>query len=71
MQWDGLWDIYNDVAMGNCGEICAQEYGFSREQQDDFALTSYKRARSAVESGNFVDEIVPVEVQDRKKSKSF
>ncbi|SMF72944.1 thiolase family protein [Pseudobacteriovorax antillogorgiicola] len=68
MQWDGLWDPYNDVAMGNCGEICAKEYKFSREDQDGFALESYTRARKAVESGVFAEEIVPVEVKQRKQT---
>lgn len=67
MQWDGLWDPYENVAMGNCGEICAKEYGFTREAQDEFALQSYKRARAASESGAFNEEILPVEVQQRKK----
>lgn len=68
MQWDGLWDPYNDVPMGNCGEICAKEYSFSREEQDEFALESYNRSRKAVEAGVFADEIVPVEVTHRRKS---
>lgn len=68
MQWDGLWDCYNNVPMGNCGEICAEEYSFSREEQDRFALESYKRSRKAVESGYFADEIVGVEVTQRKKT---
>ena len=68
MQMDGLWDPYNNMAMGNCGEVCAQEYSFSREDQDNFSLESYKRARSAVEAGSFADEIVPVEVKSRKKT---
>lgn len=71
MQWDGLWDVYNDVPMGHCGEICASEYKFSREQQDEFALGSYQKARRAVESGYFVDEIVPITVQTRKETKIF
>ncbi len=71
MQWDGLWDPYNNVAMGNCGEICAREYHFSREAQDEFALQSYQRARRAVESGLFADEIVPVPLQDRKGTRNF
>jgi acetyl-CoA C-acetyltransferase len=71
MQWDGLWDPYNNTAMGNCGEICAKEYGFTREAQDAFALQSYQRARKAVESGMFAEEIVPVQVADKKGSKSF
>ncbi|NRA68710.1 MAG: thiolase family protein [Pseudobacteriovorax sp.] len=71
MQMDGLWDPYNDMAMGNCGDICAQEYQFSREQQDEFSLESYTRARKAVESGYFADEIVGVEVKSRKKVNVF
>lgn len=66
-QMDGLWDPYNDMAMGNCGEICAEEYGFSREDQDEYAIESYRRSRKAVESGLFVSELLPVEVKDRKK----
>jgi len=68
MQYDGLWDPYSNVPMGNCGEICAKEYKFSREAQDDFALESYDRARRAVESGHFAGEIVPVEVAAGKKT---
>ncbi|MCX6130931.1 MAG: thiolase family protein [Proteobacteria bacterium] len=71
MQWDGLWDPYNNTAMGNCGEICAKEYGFTREMQDAFALESYQKARKAVESGVFADEIVAVQVQDKKLTKAF
>lgn len=71
MQWDGLWDPYNNVAMGNCGEICAREYGFTREAQDAFALQSYQRARRAVESGLFAEEIVAVPLQDRKGTRNF
>lgn len=66
MQYDGLWDPYDNMAMGNCGEICAKEYKFSREEQDSFAITSYERARSATESGAFKQEIVPVEIKHRK-----
>ncbi len=66
MQWDGLWDPYNDVPMGECGEICASEYNFSREEQDAFAIESYSRARKATESGHFKDEIIGVEVKQRR-----
>ena len=66
MQHDGLWDPYNDVPMGNCGEICAKEYSFTREQQDAFAIESYKRARLATENGFFKNEIVPVTIKNRK-----
>lgn len=68
MQMDGLWDPYDNMAMGNCGEICAKEFQFSREAQDEFALQSYERSRQATESGHFKSEIVPVEVKSRKGS---
>lgn len=63
---DGLWDPYSDVHMGNCAEICAEHYKFTREAQDAFAQESYRRAREATESGRFADEIVAVEVPQRK-----
>ncbi len=63
---DGLWDPYGDVHMGNCGELCAREYGFTREEQDAFSLRSYERARAATESGLAAREIVPVEVPQKK-----
>lgn len=63
---DGLWDPYNDQHMGNCGELCARKYAYSREQQDAFASESYRRAQRAVESGAFDAEIVAVEVPQRK-----
>lgn len=63
---DGLLDVYSKVPMGNCAELCAKEYGFSREDQDNFAITSYKRAAAAWEAGKFNDEIVPVPVPQRK-----
>lgn len=63
---DGLLDVYNNVPMGNCAEICAKEHGFSREDQDNFAIDSYKKAAAAWEGGKFNDEIVPVSVPQRK-----
>jgi acetyl-CoA C-acetyltransferase len=63
---DGLWDPYNDLHMGSCAEICAEEYSFSRKQQDEFSLESYRRAREATENGGFAAEIVAVEVPRRK-----
>lgn len=66
MQFDGLWDPYGNMAMGSCGELCAKEYAFSRKEQDDFALASYTRARSAIESGNFSKEIIPVKIKTKK-----
>lgn len=66
MQYDGLWDPYSNVPMGNCGEECAKKYGFSREAQDEFALESYSRARAATENKVFAKEIVPVELVTKK-----
>lgn len=63
---DGLWDVYNDFHMGNAAEICAKECNISREQQDEFAITSYKRALEAHDKGYFKDEIIKVKVTDRK-----
>ncbi len=71
MQWDGLWDPYSNLAMGNCGEICAKEYFFSREAQDAFAIRSYERSKKASESGFFKKEIVPVEVAGKKGTTMF
>lgn len=63
---DGLWDPYGDFHMGNAGETCAREYGFSREDQDAFARESYARALGAQESGRSAQEIVPVVVRSRR-----
>ncbi len=63
---DGLWDPYNDQHMGNCGELCARKYSFSRAQQDAFAVESYRRAQRAADSGAFDAEIVAVDVPQRK-----
>ncbi len=63
---DGLWDPYGDQHMGKYAEKCATEHGISRERQDDFAAESYKRALRATAEGTFKDEIVPVEVPQRK-----
>lgn len=63
---DGLWDVYNDFHMGNAAEICAKECNISREQQDEFAITSYKRAIEAHEKGYFDNEIITMKVKDRK-----
>lgn len=59
---DGLWDPYNNQHMGLCGEKCADDFGFSREDQDAYAIESYRRAIDANERGFFKDEIVPVSV---------
>jgi acetyl-CoA C-acetyltransferase len=63
---DGLWDPYDDMHMGNCGDMVAQKYGFTREDQDRFAATSYQRAQAAQKEGRFKEEIVPVEVPQRR-----
>ncbi len=63
---DGLLDVYSKVPMGNCAELCAKEYNFSREDQDNFAITSYTRAAEAWKAGRFDHEIVPVSVPQRK-----
>ncbi|WP_138429116.1 acetyl-CoA C-acyltransferase [Fodinibius saliphilus] len=63
---DGLWDVYNDFHMGNAAEICADECSISREQQDKFAIDSYKRAIKAHEEGFFDDEIIEMKIKDRK-----
>ena len=63
---DGLLDVYSNVPMGNCAELCAKEYNITREDQDAFAIESYRRAAAAWESGKFADEIVAVPVPQRK-----
>ena len=63
---DGLWDPYNDFHMGNAGEICAKEYKFTREAQDDFAKESFRRAVAAQKESRFSDEIAGVPVPQRK-----
>ena len=63
---DGLTDVYNNVHMGNCAEVCASEMNFSREQQDSFAIESYNRSAAAWEAGKFADEIVSVKVPQRR-----
>ncbi|MEO0405015.1 MAG: acetyl-CoA C-acyltransferase, partial [Bacteroidota bacterium] len=66
MLLDGLTDVYNQTHMGNCADLCAREKGFSREDQDEFAITSYKRAADAWANGKFESEVVPVEIPQRK-----
>jgi acetyl-CoA C-acetyltransferase len=68
---DGLWDPYGDMHMGMCAEICAEKFKISREEQDEYAVQSYKRALSAMENGIFADEIVEVEVVDSKGNKNI
>lgn len=64
---DGLWDVYNDFHMGMAAELCAREFNFTREMQDDYAIESYKRALSAQKEGIFKNEIIPITVKDKKK----
>jgi acetyl-CoA C-acetyltransferase len=63
---DGLWDPYKNIHMGNCAEICAREHKITREQQDQFATESYRRAQVAIKDGKFKSEIVPVIIKTRK-----
>ena len=66
MQKDGLTDAYNNSAMGVCADLCAAEYNFTREDQDNYAIQSYERSANAWNSGKFDNEIVPVAVPQRK-----
>src|SRR5207237_7902665 len=68
---DGLWDPYNDMHMGMCGEKCAADFKFSRAAQDEYAQESTRRAQKAQAEGAFKAEIVPVEIVDRKGSKTI
>jgi acetyl-CoA C-acetyltransferase len=63
---DGLWDPYGDKHMGSCAEMCVSKYSFTREEQDAFSLESYRRAQEASKSGVVADEIISVEVPQKK-----
>lgn len=63
---DGLWEVYNDFAMGNCADHTAKERNISREEQDEYAIKSYQRSADSWENGLFKDEIIPVEVPQRR-----
>lgn len=63
---DGLIDVYDGVHMGNCAELCAKDMEFSREDQDNFALESYRRSADSWEAGRFADEVIPVSIPQRK-----
>ena len=63
---DGLLDVYSKVPMGNCAELCATEYGLTREDQDNFAIASYTKSAEAWKAGKFTNEVVPVSVPQRK-----
>src|SRR5690606_1885797 len=66
LQYDGLTDVYNHCAMGICADNTAKEMNISREDQDTYAIASYKRSAESWKAGKFNDEVVPVEVKDRK-----
>lgn len=66
MLHDGLWDLYNNVSMGVHGDRCAAAHGISRQDQDDYAVASYRRAIEAQARGDLAEEIAPVEIKDRK-----
>ena len=68
---DGLTDVYGNVPMGNCAELCAKDMNFTREQQDAFAVESYTRSAAAWSAGKFKEEIVPVEVITKKGTVLF
>jgi acetyl-CoA C-acetyltransferase len=68
---DGLTDVYGNVPMGNCAELCAKDLNFSREEQDAFAIESYKRSAAAWEAGKFKNEVVPVTVKTKKGDVEF
>jgi acetyl-CoA C-acetyltransferase len=68
---DGLTDVYGNVPMGNCADACATEYKFSREDQDAFAVQSYKRSAAAWTAGKFKDEVIPVTVKSKKGDVEF
>jgi len=63
---DGLWDVYNNIHMGSCAEMCAKDRKYSREAQDALAIESYTRAQAAQKNGSFDTEIIPIEIPQRK-----
>jgi acetyl-CoA C-acetyltransferase len=63
---DGLWDVYNDYHMGCTGEVVSEKFSVSRAEQDEYALNSHRKAAAAIKAGNFRDEIVPIEIPQRK-----
>lgn len=68
MTKDGLWDVYNDFHMGSAAELGVKKYGHTRQQLDDYALLSYKKAQDATEQGKFKNELVTVNVQGKKET---
>ncbi|MFH0733885.1 MAG: acetyl-CoA C-acetyltransferase [bacterium] len=63
---DGLWDVYNDMHMGNCAESCAKDFLLTRNDLDEYAILSYSKALNAIKDGKFKDEIVPVTIKSKK-----
>lgn len=63
---DGLWDVYNQIHMGVCAEETAKKHNISRQQQDEYAIASYKRAQKAWVEGKFQDEVAPVTIKSKK-----
>src|SRR6202035_2010450 len=70
MVHDGLWDIYNDYHMGITGENVAEKYGITREEQDEFAVNSHRKAVSAIKECRFKSQVVPVEIPAKKKGEA-
>ena len=68
---DGLWDPYNECAMGNCGEVLSKENNYTKEKQNQFAIESYKKSIHAIESGAFKNEIVGISIKDKKNDVLF
>lgn len=66
LQKDGLWEVYNEFMMGSCADNTAKEMGITREMQDEYAISSYKKTAASSEAGLFKDEIIPVEIPQRK-----
>src|SRR5689334_3408919 len=71
LTYDGLTDVYNHCAMGVCADNTAKEMKISRQDQDNYAINSYKRSAAAWSAGKFKDEVVPVEIVDRKGNKTI
>ena len=66
LQKDGLWEVYHEFAMGSCADNTAKEMNISREEQDEYAIRSYKLSAQSTETGKFKDEIIPVSIPQRK-----
>ncbi len=71
MVYDGLWDVFNDYHMGTTAENVAEKYRVSREEADDYAVRSHQRAAKAIDEGYFEDQIVPIEVKQKKETIQF